>query len=119
MWRNKLAGSLELERRFLALCLSLSKAKLFELLDDLEERTLIAVKAAEAGLEEARASVAGAKARVGELEASVASLKLHIDKHSLKAPFEGSLEKHLAEPGEVVSSGVPVAVLSRESMTPA
>ncbi|MEW6488389.1 MAG: efflux RND transporter periplasmic adaptor subunit [Thermodesulfobacteriota bacterium] len=71
----------------------------------------LGVQAAEVGLEEAKARLALARSGVEELAAAAASLEVQRDKTRLLAPISGMLEKHLAEPGETVESGRPLAML--------
>ncbi len=72
-------------------------------------RARLGVEAAEAAAAEARAALAAAEAGVGELGAALASVQVQLAKALLRAPLAGRLEEHLAEPGEVVASGAPVA----------
>lgn len=71
----------------------------------------LGVQAAQLGLEEAKARLALARSGVEELAAAAASLEVQRGKTRLLAPISGLLEKHLAEPGETVESGRPLALL--------
>lgn len=71
----------------------------------------LGVQAAEVGLADAEARLALARSGVDELDAAAASLEVQRTKTRLLAPISGMLEKHLAEPGETVESGRPLAML--------
>jgi RND family efflux transporter MFP subunit len=78
---------------------------------DSRERAALAVEVASAGANEALAAIDIAKARIAEVEAAENSLKVRLAKHTITAPFGGSIEKHLAETGEVVSTGQPLTLI--------
>ncbi len=69
----------------------------------------LAIRAAEVAVREADTGLALARSGIVELDAAVDSLRVQIAKAALRAPIEGRLEQHLAEPGEVVASGAAVA----------
>jgi RND family efflux transporter MFP subunit len=69
----------------------------------------LAVDGAEVGVEEGKARLALAESTGTELDAAIASLRVHLAKSRLRAPVSGRLEAHLAEPGEFVDGGKPVA----------
>ncbi len=69
----------------------------------------IGVRAARARFEEAKAARHRAGAGIDEIAAAIRSLDVQIAKARLRAPVPGVLEVHLAEPGEVVAAGVPLA----------
>lgn len=71
----------------------------------------LGVQAAEVGLAEAKARLALARSGVDELDAAAATLQVQRARTRLLAPVSGMLEKHLAEPGETVESGQPLAML--------
>jgi multidrug resistance efflux pump len=84
-----------------------------------EEQIAVAeagVEEAEAALQEALLAVADSEAAVAQADAGIAQAEVAIDsardslsRMTLTAPFEGVIADILAEKGEVVSSGVPVA----------
>lgn len=71
----------------------------------------LGVRSAEVQIKEAAAGLELADARISELEASIDSLNVQLNKTGLRAPISGRIEEHLAEPGEVVAAGVPLAYI--------
>ncbi len=69
----------------------------------------LAIRSAEARVAEARAAEEVARSGIAELDATIASLQVRIDKAMLRSPVSGRLEEYLAEAGEVVQNGTPVA----------
>jgi membrane fusion protein (multidrug efflux system) len=69
----------------------------------------LAVRSAEAEVEEARTGLALAGSTIGELDAAVHSLDVRTKKAKLRAPVSGRIEEHLVEPGEVVAAGALIA----------
>ena len=73
------------------------------------ETTRLGIRTAEVQVKEASTNRDLAKARLVELEAAIASMRVQLQKTRLKAPISGRIEKHLAEPGEFVGAGDPLA----------
>ena len=71
----------------------------------------LGVRSAEIRVKEAMANQDLAKASLVELRAAVTSLNVKIEKAKLKAPIPGRIEEYLAEPGEVVAAGMPLAYI--------
>lgn len=67
------------------------------------------IRSAELAIQEAKAGSKLAEARIVELEASIGLLEYQIEKGKLLAPFSGRLDKHLFQPGEMVSPEAPIA----------
>jgi RND family efflux transporter MFP subunit len=67
------------------------------------------VRSANLRVKQSKANLNLSNARLLELEAAVAHILVRINKSKLRAPITGRLEEHLAEPGEVVAAGVPIA----------
>lgn len=59
-------------------------------------------------LEQAKARLSMSRAQVRETEAAIKTLKIDISKCELRAPVNGRLDEHLADPGEYTSPGRPV-----------
>ena len=77
--------------------------------EDAEDRAGVGIDSARVSVEQAQANVELAKARTDEAEQAIARLRVTLGKAELRAPFPGTLEEHLVEPGEVVASGQPLA----------
>jgi membrane fusion protein (multidrug efflux system) len=72
-------------------------------------RARVAVASAQVQITEAAAARDLAQGRVAEAQAAIASLNVTLKKAKLRAPVSGTLEEHLAEPGEVLAPGTPIA----------
>jgi len=71
----------------------------------------LAVDGAGVRIDEAKSRLSLAEANVVELDAAIESLQVQLAKTKLRAPIPGRLEEQLAEPGEFVDAGKPVARL--------
>ncbi len=72
-------------------------------------RARLAAEAALAASKEAAARDELARAQAAEADAALASVDVRLEKHRIRSPIDGRLEEHLAEPGEVVSTGQVLA----------
>ncbi len=71
----------------------------------------LGIRSAELAIKEATAGITLANSKIAELKASIDLLEYRIGKGKLIAPFSGRLEEYLVQPGELVSSGTPVAII--------
>lgn len=76
---------------------------------DAVDRASIGVDSARVNVEQAEANVELSKARTAEAEQAIVRLGITLDKTEPRAPFSGTIEEHLVEPGEVVAPGQPLA----------
>jgi RND family efflux transporter MFP subunit len=75
------------------------------------QKAQLSVEAAQAQVAETAASVRLSQVQVSTAERRLDSQRITLAKSTIKAPFAGRLEEHLAEAGEVVSPGMPLARL--------
>ncbi|MEM7777016.1 MAG: efflux RND transporter periplasmic adaptor subunit [Pseudomonadota bacterium] len=61
--------------------------------------------------DEARFEVARLEASIARIDASIATVKVDLEKSSLKAPFSGRIASRAIDEGAIVAAGTPVATL--------
>jgi len=71
--------------------------------------------AARTSAQGAQASYASAKAQRDQAQAQVGSAGASIAETTMTAPFDGMVESRLLDPGNVVSAGTPILVVTRTS----
>ncbi len=71
----------------------------------------LGVNMAKLRVKQARANLELANSRLMELDAAVANVLVKINKSNLTAPISGRLERHMIEPGEVMSAGSSCAYI--------
>lgn len=83
----------------------------FDIAGDQVESTNLAVQSATLQVSEAEAALAAAQSDRAAAAERVRGAALDVGKTSIKAPFAGRLDKHLAEAGDTVAAQMPLAHL--------